>query len=122
MHSYRNYVFSSHKVITYSMVEATPFSPDCIVNTKRIYMKILSKERQSNHVSYIKCSQSTVDDKNYILIIYLKKSVCTPSNICMHWCSLPLEYYFFCNFLSDVWRPILGICALHLTHPSAHTQ
>ncbi len=35
--------------------EATPFSPDCIVNTKRIYMKILSKERQSNHVSYIKC-------------------------------------------------------------------
>ncbi len=23
---------------------------------------------------------------------------------------------------SDVWRPILGICALHLTHPSAHTH
>ncbi len=22
----------------------------------------------------------------------------------------------------QVWWPILGICALHLTHPSAHTQ
>ncbi len=22
----------------------------------------------------------------------------------------------------DVWRPILGICALHLTHPCAHTH
>ncbi len=22
---------------------------------------------------------------------------------------------------SEVWRPILRICALHLTHPSAHT-
>ncbi len=34
-------------------------------------------------------------------------------------------YFKYMNFevtCGQVWWPILGICALHLTHPSAHTQ